>query len=216
MKITDYPSQVEIKENNVFLMDGPNGTRQISAIHLADKLVRMDGGVDAITDRLNSLNETIESKNGEYDKAIEDLKKSVADGKSAIASAITQKGVTTNGNASFSDMANNIGKITTDYQIWKSSKIEQQLTVGGGTGTSDEKTNTINFPYAYKKANAYITDLYTKAYISSTGGSGEIGNVTTTVTMSGSNITVRSTSGNVSDRKSLTLSFSVVVVYEPA
>lgn len=45
--------------------------------------------------------------------AIASLKKSVSDGKSAIASAITAKGVSTASDASFSTMATNIGNIST-------------------------------------------------------------------------------------------------------
>ena len=58
-------------------------------------------------------------------KAISDalttLGESVADGKASIASAITNKGVTTSSTASFNDMANNIEQIesgvNTDFRI---------------------------------------------------------------------------------------------------
>ena len=45
--------------------------------------------------------------------SFDDLKKSVADGKTLIASAITNKGVTTNEDATFSQMATNIETIKT-------------------------------------------------------------------------------------------------------
>lgn len=38
MKITDYPSVVNLVENNVFLIDGPEGTKQITAKDLAGAL----------------------------------------------------------------------------------------------------------------------------------------------------------------------------------
>lgn len=38
MKITDYPSVVKLVENNVFLIDGPEGTKQITAKDLAGAL----------------------------------------------------------------------------------------------------------------------------------------------------------------------------------
>ena len=43
MKITDYPSVQELVENNVFLVDGPNGTSQITAKDLAVALLSMSG-----------------------------------------------------------------------------------------------------------------------------------------------------------------------------
>ena len=48
----------------------------------------------------------------EINSNIADLKKSVADGKSAIASAITSKGVSTAADAAYSVMVNNIRSIT--------------------------------------------------------------------------------------------------------
>lgn len=44
MKMTDYPSVQNIVENNIFLLDGPQGTKIISAKHLADELSKMSGG----------------------------------------------------------------------------------------------------------------------------------------------------------------------------
>jgi hypothetical protein len=44
---------------------------------------------------------------------VENVKKSVSDGKTAVANAITNKGVTTATNAEFATMATNIGKIST-------------------------------------------------------------------------------------------------------
>lgn len=47
---------------------------------------------------------------------LDQLKKSVSDGKSSIASAITAKGVATNADATFADMATNISSIQTDVK----------------------------------------------------------------------------------------------------
>ena len=55
----------------------------------------------------------------EVQTAIDQLFTSVSNGKNKIASAITDKGVSTSGNSSFDVMAQNIGKI-------QSSKIEQK------------------------------------------------------------------------------------------
>ena len=49
------------------------------------------------------------------------LKKSVSDGKSSIASAITAKGVTTEADATFETMANNINNIKSNTLIFTSS-----------------------------------------------------------------------------------------------
>lgn len=52
--------------------------------------------------------------------SVEDIKKSVSDGKASVASAITEKGVTTAADAAFSVMATNVGKIETCLQ-WKNT-----------------------------------------------------------------------------------------------
>lgn len=43
MKMTDYPSVQELKENNIFILDGPDGTKQITAKDLAEALAEMAG-----------------------------------------------------------------------------------------------------------------------------------------------------------------------------
>lgn len=50
-------------------------------------------------------------------EAIDQLFTSVSNGKSEIASAITDKGVSTSADASFSVMAKNIGKISTGFTV---------------------------------------------------------------------------------------------------
>ena len=62
-----------------------------------------------ITGEEGSLNETIKKINQE----IEDTKKSVSDGKSEVASAITEKGVATESTDSFATMAENVRQIKT-------------------------------------------------------------------------------------------------------
>jgi hypothetical protein len=48
--------------------------------------------------------------------SLEETKKSVSDGKTLVANAITAKGVSTSASATFATMANNIGNIQTDVQ----------------------------------------------------------------------------------------------------
>lgn len=52
--------------------------------------------------------------------SVDDLKKSVSDGKAAVAGSITDKGVTTAADATFATMVTNIGKIETCLQ-WKNT-----------------------------------------------------------------------------------------------
>ena len=44
MKFADYPSVQKLVENNIFLLDGPQGTKSMTAKHLADALLEMAGG----------------------------------------------------------------------------------------------------------------------------------------------------------------------------
>ena len=56
-------------------------------------------------------NKVISSKLEELDTTLIDIKKSVSDGKSKVASAITEKGVSTEATDTFDVMADNIGQI---------------------------------------------------------------------------------------------------------
>lgn len=77
-----------------------------------------DEGIEAAITRINNVEDLAITKIGETNEnveaiegEVEQLKKSVSDGKSEIASAITSKGVPTEADAAFSDMAANIIKI---------------------------------------------------------------------------------------------------------
>lgn len=52
MKITEFPSVTELKETNMFLLDGPNGTKIIYAPDLAKELLKL-GGTDSIVGNIN-------------------------------------------------------------------------------------------------------------------------------------------------------------------
>ena len=79
-------------------------------------------------------NKVISSKLEELDTELIDIKKSVSDGKSKVASAITEKGVSTEATDTFDIMAENIGQIESggfDEVIVSKDKYEipsQQLT----------------------------------------------------------------------------------------
>ncbi len=71
--------------------------------------------------------------------AVEELKKSVSDGKSLVASAITGKGVTTAADATFATMANNIGQIG-GYKFY--SKVCTLGSSDGGTWSGVALSNS--------------------------------------------------------------------------
>lgn len=84
---------------------------------------------------------------------LSDLKKSVSDGKSSVASAITAKGVTTATDATFDTMATNIGKIQTGtpateltidsgYGVRKTLTLGETYKIAGKTGTAIGSYNT--------------------------------------------------------------------------
>ena len=59
-------------------------------------------------------NKVISSKLEELNDSLIDIKKSVSDGKAKVASAITERGVSTKATDAFDVMAENVGKITGD------------------------------------------------------------------------------------------------------
>ena len=102
-----------------FLVEGGDGIRlkaktsgfRISA-RLSNNLVTTEEGY------------ALDARQGEaLDGKITELKKSVSDGKSAIASAITNAGVSTASDASFATMSSNIAKVRTDTTYTDKSHI---------------------------------------------------------------------------------------------
>ena len=75
---------------------------------------------------------------------VESLKSSVSEGKSLIASAITDKGVSTSSTATFQTMATNIGKIATD------GLLERISSSSFSTYEFDLSANETKTIYAYK------------------------------------------------------------------
>ena len=68
---------------------------------------------DAVLDTFNKREVDTFAKKGEIDS----LKKSVSDGKSAVAGAITAKGIDTAADATFATITENISKISTDHNL---------------------------------------------------------------------------------------------------
>ena len=79
---------------------------------------------------------------------LNEVKTSVSNGKSAVASAITDKGVSTSATASFSTMANNIRKISTGPSV---SLISGSILYGSGR-------------YYYQQYPSYTPPLFSKDY----------------------------------------------------
>ena len=61
---------------------------------------------------------------------VDDLKKSVSDGKTAVANAVTAKGVTTAANATFATIAANIGKISTGVDTSDATATDGEVLSG--------------------------------------------------------------------------------------
>ena len=77
-------------------------------------------------------NKVISSKLEELDNKLIDIKKSVSDGKSKVASAITDKGINTEATDTFDMMANNIGKIAAGMNLGQN--VKSTLTTSGNVG----------------------------------------------------------------------------------
>ena len=96
-----------------------------------------------------------------------DLKKSVSDGKSSIASAITAQGVTTASDAAFSTMATNIGTAATNkYNAGANAVYATQSTT---TGSWNGATYTASSSAGYK-ASSTSTTITTQAARTVTSG----------------------------------------------
>lgn len=108
------------------------GTNENLASNVADILSNVEKMQDTKLDKnriVNSLVTTeegyaLDARQGEaLDGKITELKESVSDGKSAIASAITNAGVSTASDASFANMSSNIAKVRTDTTYTDKSHI---------------------------------------------------------------------------------------------
>ena len=116
-------------------------------------------------------------------KAVNDLKSSVSNGKSAVASAITDKGVSTSATASFNTMANNIRKIDvytgSTHVIWiETPCISKNATV---TATKGSVTITAKYNSTFGRWKA---ELPNSSYIGTWNIKGVYSNITKTGTVS--------------------------------
>lgn len=113
IKATDKSSSFTIMcGNGIRLAANNSGTGVLISARLSNNLVTTGSGT------------ALDAKQGKIlNDKIEDLKKTVSDGKSAIASAITDAGVSTASDASFATMSSNIATVHTDTTYTDKSHI---------------------------------------------------------------------------------------------
>lgn len=88
----------------------------------------------------------LDTKLSGYDSEIANLKSSVSEGKSLVAAAVTDKGVTTAADATFQTIANNIGKIKTGFGSYRIAYGDATNSISGGpTSKRGSSRLTINF-----------------------------------------------------------------------
>lgn len=126
---TEVPKLVKVDGTTITMDDATK------IIKLAQELQTKINSIDDKLAIANVVNNLVTTKEGyaldarqgmALNGLITSLKKSVSDGKSAIASAITAKGVSTSSDAPFSTMAANIKNISTGvnlFEIFKDNKL---------------------------------------------------------------------------------------------
>ena len=114
---------------------------------------------------------------------MESLKKSVSDGKSAIASAITENGVSTESDATFETMANNILQLYGTFEDFTSIVISASKSISSGD------TRSLSGSYTCKSSGS-IDVYFENTHCGSCQKSLKINSVTKYSNSSGSSITV--------------------------
>ena len=103
-------------------------------------MISDEGQISGLSVMITADNQVMATRNEyefeEFYKELDEIKKSVSDGKSAVAGAITAKGIDTAADAEFAIMAENINKIGTDHNlVFKQSNItDKSLTPVFGNG----------------------------------------------------------------------------------
>lgn len=140
-----------------------DGTRAMEADlnvgnHKVTNVANATAGTDAVN--LNQLNSSLVATNILYNNsstssiitsnntqgAIDQLFQSVSNGKSQIASAITDQGISTSSTASFATMATNIRNLNTKSNLWESAVIKTNYGDNPMSLTEIRTLNINNFP----------------------------------------------------------------------
>lgn len=134
----------------------------------------VSGGIAATPAAVKTINDKVEEINGNLTKLDSDLietKKSVSDGKSLIASAITDQGVTTKADATFDTMATNIKNLGAKVgSAIHSGATTSSLTIPANTGSTYIVSIATADSSAYSgiaisgASNASFTQLCRKQY----------------------------------------------------
>lgn len=126
--------------------------------HKVTNVANATAGTDAVN--LNQLNSSLVATNILYNNsstssiitsnntqgAIDQLFQSVSNGKSQIASAITDQGISTSSTASFATMATNIRNLNTKSNLWESVVIKTYYRDNPMSNTEIRTLNINNFP----------------------------------------------------------------------
>lgn len=120
-----------------------------------DTLEAIDNKIDILDTVADNIYAKVDSEVAAINAGLEEVKKSVSDGKSAIATAITNKGMTTSVNADFATMASNIDDIVTLKEGTSDATVAANKMLSGVIGYGKDGVKvTGNIP---SKAAATIT-----------------------------------------------------------
>lgn len=129
-RISEYPTRRTLTKEN--------GTSEIVTVSRSEGTISKEGDAFSAAN-MNNLETRINSAITSVNTDITALKKSVSDGKTLVAKAITDGGTTTAADAEFATMASNIG-IMAEAKYW------------AGANDADNRPNTasVNYKTGYK------------------------------------------------------------------
>lgn len=144
------------------LMGNEEGTPNRLDAHIGDNEVHVTAeekaGLEEVKENITEIN-----------SAMDQLKKSVADGKALIASAITSKGVSTASGAEFGTMANNIKGISTTPIVSNYSTSPGDASFNRTLFTADKYGYVSIYTYAYTGSGSATCRVRINGTIQSNG-----------------------------------------------